>query len=122
MTAFDELAQAYIDTWNQTDPSNRASAVAALFATDARYVDPMAVAEGQPGIAITIDAVQQQFPGFVFRLLGPVDGHHDQVRFRWEFGPAGEPAPIVGFDVATCNAAGRIQSVYGFLDRVPSAT
>jgi len=37
--------------------------------------------------------VQEQFPGFRFRLAGAVDGHHDQARFGWEFGPAGGDAP-----------------------------
>jgi hypothetical protein len=65
--------------------------------------------------------MQQQFPGFVFRLAGPVDAHHDQVRFTWELGPAGQEAPIAGFDVAVVDGDGRIATVFGFLDRVPAA-
>jgi hypothetical protein len=66
--------------------------VDALRSEDARYVDPMAVAEGREAIAATIGAVQDQFPGFVFRFIGPVDAHH-QARFGRELGPAGEAAP-----------------------------
>ena len=91
-----------------------------LYAEDARYVDPMGVADGREAIASMIDAVQQQFPGFSFRLAGPVDGHHNQARFGWELGPAGSPAPIVGFDVAVNDDSGRIQTVLGFLDKVPA--
>lgn len=47
-------------------------------------------------------------------------GHHNQARFGWELGPAGAPAPIVGFDVAVIDDAGRIQTVLGFLDKVPA--
>jgi hypothetical protein len=54
-------------------------------------------------------------------LAGPVDGHHDQVRFSWELGPAGADAPVAGFDVAVVSDDGRIQTVLGFLDRVPAA-
>lgn len=122
MTDYDNLAQDYIDAWNAIDPTDRRAAVDRLYTEDARYIDPMAVAEGRSAIADTIAAVQQQFPGFVFRLAGPVDGHHNQVRFGWELGPLGEPAPIVGFDVAVTNDAGRIQTVLGFLDKVPVAT
>jgi hypothetical protein len=121
MTTYDELAQRYIDTWNETDELARQAAVAALYAEDARYVDPLAVAEGRAAIAATIGAVQGQFPGFRFRLAGPVDGHHDQARFCWELGPDGGEAPVAGFDVATTDAQGRLTSVLGFLDRVPSA-
>jgi SnoaL-like domain len=120
MTAYDELAQRYIDTWNETDPSARRAAVDQLYTEDARYIDPLAVADGPEAIASMIGAVQQQFPEFSFRLAGPVDGHHNQARFGWELGPAGSPAPIVGFDVAVSDDSGRIKSVLGFLDKVPA--
>jgi SnoaL-like protein len=122
MTDFDTLAERYIAAWNETDAGARSQAVAALYAEDARYVDPLVDAEGREAIAATIAAVQAQFPGFVFRLAGPVDAHHDQARFTWELGPAGQPdAPIAGFDVAVRNGAGRLSTVFGFLDRVPDA-
>ncbi len=121
MTMFDELAQRYIAAWNETDPAARRAAVNELYSEDARYIDPMALAEGREAIAATIAAVQDQFPGFVFRLAGPVDAHHDQARFSWELGPAGQQAPIVGFDVAVTDGAGRLQTVLGFLDKVPDA-
>ena len=126
MTDYAEIAHRYIDAWNETDPTTRAARVGALFSADARYVDPMAVAEGRDTITATIAAVQEQFPGFTFRLAGDVDGHHDQVRFSWELGPRGGPAPIAGFDVAVLDFAAsdpecRIRTVLGFLDRVPQA-
>ena len=121
MSTFDELAERYIAAWNETDADARSAAVAALYTEDARYTDPLVDAEGREAIAATIGAVQAQFPGFSFRLAGPVDAHHDQARFSWELGPAGQPeAPIAGFDVAVRDDAGRLRSVFGFLDRVPS--
>jgi hypothetical protein len=122
VTTYDELAQRYIDTWNETDPSARRAAVDQLYTEDASYIDPLAVADGREAIASMIGAVQQQFPGFRFRLAGPVDGHHNQARFGWELGPDGEPAPIVGFDVAVTDDAGKIRTVLGFLDKVPPAS
>ena len=121
MTDFTALATRYIDAWNETDAAARERIVAEVWAEDARYIDPMVEASGREQIAATIGAVQAQFPGFVFRLSGPVDGHHDQARFAWELGPAGEPAPIAGFDVVLTDGDGRITSVLGFLDRVPVA-
>jgi hypothetical protein len=121
MINFDELAQRYIDTWNQTDPDVRRTAVAQLYTADASYTDPLAAAEGHDGSAAMIGAVQDRFPGFTFRLAGPVDGHHNQARFGWELGPAGAEAPIIGFDVAVIDDSGRIQTVLGFLDKVPAA-
>jgi hypothetical protein len=119
---YDDLAQRYIDAWNQTDTTARRAAVDKLYTDDARYVDPLAVAEGRDAIMSMIGAVQEQFPEFTFRLAGPVDGHHNQARFGWELGPAGSPAPIVGFDVAVLDDNGSITTVLGFLDKVPAAT
>ncbi|MEV0715276.1 nuclear transport factor 2 family protein [Asanoa sp. NPDC050611] len=117
---YDELAQRYIATWNETDPSARRRRIEELWAADGRYVDPLAVAEGRDAIDATIAAVQGQFPGMTFRLAGPVDGHHNQARFTWELGPEGAEAPIAGFDVATTDGDGRLNQVLGFLDRVPA--
>jgi hypothetical protein len=121
MTTYDDLAQSYIDAWNETDSNTRRKAVDQLYTEDAQYVDPLAAAEGREAIFSMIGAVQEQFPGFMFRLAGPVDGHHNQARFGWELGPEGAEAPIVGFDVAVVDDAGRIQTVLGFLDKVPAS-
>ena len=109
----------YIAAWNETEPEARRRAVAALFTQDARYVDPLVDVQGHEGIDAAIAAAQQQFPGWVFRLAGPVDAHHDQVRFTWELGPAGEEPPVLGADVAVTVGDGRFDRVSGFLDRVP---
>lgn len=123
MPDFTDLAQRYLDIWNETDPSSRRTAIEALWSSDARYTDPMADAQGRDAIDATIAAVQRQFPGFVFRLAGPVDAHHNQARFGWELRPAeagpGAEAPVVGFDVAVADADGRLSTVLGFLDKVP---
>lgn len=101
MTDYAEFAGRYIDAWNESDPATRADLVKDLFSADARHADPTAGTEGPEAITATIGAVQNQFPGFRFRLAGDVDGHHDQLRFTWELGPGSAPAPIVGFDVAS---------------------
>lgn len=120
MTRYETAATRYIDAWNATDPDRRRAAVEEVFDGGARYTDPLADVEGHDGIAALVAGVQEQFPGWTFRLAGPVDGHHDQVRFSWELGPGDGPAPVAGFDVATLGADGRITGVLGFLDRVPA--
>ena len=122
MTAQPGLAARYLAAWNESDPAARRAAVEALFTEDARYTDPLADVAGRAAIDATIAAVQGQFPGFVFRLAGPVDAHHDQLRFTWHLGPDGQEPPITGFDVAVTDGAGRIRTVLGFLDRVPAAS
>lgn len=111
----------YFEAWNATEEGPRAKAVAAAFGEDATYTDPLADVAGHEGLVAAIAGAQAQFPGFVFRPLGGVDGHHDMARFGWELvSVADGSAPVAGFDVVRLGADGRIRSVFGFLDRVPA--
>jgi hypothetical protein len=121
MTPYEEVATRYIASWNETDPVARRTALAGLWAHDGRYTDPLADVQGPDQIDATIAAVQGQFPTFHFRLFGPVDGHGSQCRFAWELGPDEADAPVAGFDVVVLTPDGKIQTVIGFLDRVPTA-
>ena len=120
MSDFTQLAEQYIATWNETDPSARRALIDKTWAPDGRYVDPLAEVTGRDQIDAVIAAAQEQFAGMTFRLAGAVDAHHDQARFTWELGPEGT-ALVVGFDVAKRDADGRLALVLGFLDKVPSA-
>jgi SnoaL-like domain len=121
MTDFDRLAQAYISTWNEHDGERRLRLVQGLFEPDASYVDPMASVQGTSAINGLIGAVQDQFPGYVFQLVGTPDGHHDQLRFRWGLISDGQDPEVIGFDVVQLGSRGSITQVLGFLDKVPAA-
>ena len=121
MSDFDAIADAYIDMWNETDTTARKARIEQLFAPDGRYTDPLADVTGHDQIDAMINAVQQQFPGMHFTLVGPVDAHHQQARFGWALGPSGAESLIDGFDVLERDDDGRVTLVLGFLDKVPSA-
>jgi hypothetical protein len=121
MTDFTKLAEQYIATWNETDPSARRALIDEVWSSGGRYIDPMAEAAGRDQIDTVIASVQAQFTGMTFRLAGTIDAHHDQARFTWELGPEDSDAIVVGFDVAQRDADGRLSLVLGFLDKVPSA-
>ncbi|WP_350348346.1 nuclear transport factor 2 family protein [Agromyces sp. G08B096] len=114
------ITDRYLTAWNSTDPSERARLLAEHWRDDATYTDPLVEVTGRDAIAATMAAVQTQFPGFVFSLIGTPDTHHRQTRFQWGLGPEGAEPPIVGFDVIVADEDGRIQQVLGFLDRVPA--
>ncbi len=116
-----EIVERYIAAWNEKDAQRRRALVDALWTEDGSYTDPLADANGRAEIDGLIGAVQQQFPGFVFTIGGPVDAHHEQARFSWHLGPSGAEPIVIGFDVAVLNGGGQIRSVYGFLDKVPTA-
>ncbi|GAA4840516.1 nuclear transport factor 2 family protein [Kitasatospora terrestris] len=115
-----QLAERYIATWNETDPTARRKLVDELWAEDGRYTDPLAAVVGREAIDALLGAAQGQFPGLEF-TLGPVDAHHDIARFTWNLGPAGAEPLVIGFDVLVADEDGRIASVHGFLDLVPGA-
>ncbi|MEU6491017.1 nuclear transport factor 2 family protein [Streptomyces sp. NPDC046984] len=122
-TARHETAVArYFEAWNTNDPQALAKAVAAAWAGDGSYTDPLADVSGHEQIAAVIAGAHQQFPGFSFRLSGAVDGHHGIARFAWELvSETDGSAPVAGFDVITLADDGRIRAVLGFLDRVPAS-
>ncbi|MFF7976319.1 nuclear transport factor 2 family protein [Streptomyces sp. NPDC007905] len=119
--SYDSAVARYFEAWNATEPEALRKAVAAAWTADGSYTDPLADVRGHEQIAAVIAAAHEQFPGFAFRLLGAVDGHHDTARFGWELvNEADGSAPVAGFDVITLDGEGRIRQVLGFLDRVPA--
>jgi hypothetical protein len=115
------LVQRYLAAWNATDPAERRAAIEAVFAPEARYVDPLADVTGTEALDALIAGAQQQFPGMRFTPVGDIDAHHDVCRFQWGLGPEGAEPLVIGFDVAVVGADGRITGVAGFLDKVPGA-
>lgn len=120
--AYETAVARYFEAWNAEGAENINKAVAAAWTEDGSYTDPLADVSGYESLAAVINGAQQQFPGFEFRQTGTVDGHHDIARFSWELvSLADGSAPVAGFDVITLADDGRIRTVHGFLDRVPTA-
>ncbi|MFF5141355.1 nuclear transport factor 2 family protein [Streptomyces sp. NPDC013157] len=118
---YQTAAARYFEAWNATEPEALGKAVAEAWAPEGSYTDPLADVAGHAQITAVIAAAHEQFPGFAFRPLGVVDGHHDTARFGWELvNEADRSAPVAGFDVVTLSEDGRILRVLGFLDRVPA--
>ena len=123
MTDINKIAHSYIDLWNERTPSRRREILSQNWTSDARYVDPLMSGDGHHGVDALIAGVQQRFPGFKFSLIGEPNGYGDNVRFScrfsWGLGPDGADSPIKGTDFAVLSD-GRIRSITGFLDQVPS--
>jgi hypothetical protein len=110
-----EVAQRYLQAWNETDAQRRRDLVQDVFAAGARYVDPLADVAGHEGIAALIGGMQQQFQGARFTLKGDPQAHHDQVRFSWTLALQGKTL-AEGTDVVTVAGDQRLERVTGFLD------
>lgn len=115
-----QIIDRYLEAFNETDAARRRELVEALFSDESTYTDPQVQLRGAAEVDGFIAQTQSQFPGFTFRLGGPVDAHHEQMRFQWHAGPAEEPDQFIGFDVIVTDN-GQIRDVYGFMDAAPAA-
>jgi SnoaL-like domain len=112
------IAEHYIAVWNETDAERRLAMLESHWSADARYVDPIMQGSGPTQISALVGGVHQRYPGFRFRLKGQADAHGDHLRFSWTLGPSGAEDLIEGTDFVLLEA-GKLQSVTGFLDKVP---
>jgi hypothetical protein len=119
MSNFQNIAEKYIRLWNEREPSVRQRLLEEGWVRDATYCDPMARVAGQLDINTLIGNVQSRFPEFTFKLTTAPNGYGEHLRFSWGLGPKGVESIIEGSDVVTLKD-NRIESVVGFLDKVPS--
>ena len=111
----------YIAAWNETDAGRRRDIIARTWAEDGSYLDSHRDGNGHAAINSMIAAAQAQFPGYRVRLSSGIEAHHDRVRFSWSAGGTDQaPLFIAGTDFAVLAADGRLRSVTGFVDAMPS--
>lgn len=124
----DVVIDAYVATWNETDPARRRAGIAAAWAPSGTYRDPVMASDGPAGIDAMLAGVQARFPGFVLKRTSRVDAHNgplggpegSYVRFGWSLGPASGPSVVEGVDFCTLAPDGRLASVVGFIDKAPT--
>jgi hypothetical protein len=120
MADVDTIATRYLEAWNERDAERRKRLIAALWAEDASFRDPIAQADGLAGIDAVIAGIQTRFPEFRFTQVGKADGFGDYVRLSWELGPQAGEAPIKGTDFGMIENE-RLKDVTGFFDQLPPA-
>ena len=116
----EELAARYTAVFNEPDAAARGSAVAALWAADARMCTAANEYVGIDAITKRVEVSYEKFivaQGNVFRPLGPPDAHHDGVRIRWEMVPAAGGAAVSGgSQFLLLDADGLVRSDFQFID------
>lgn len=110
------VVDGYFAMWNEADPPRRRATIATTWGADARYADPMFAADGHDALDAMVIAVHAQFPAHRFRLVGPVDAHHERARWDWELvGPDGSTPVAAGTDFAVLAPDGKLREVVGFV-------
>jgi hypothetical protein len=105
----------HLALWSETDEARRTPVIAEIYTEDILFVDPFFTISGQPQVSACIADLLKQNPGYVFRLAGPVEAHHQVAYLGWQFGPPTDPVAVTGHDVFVL-AEGRIQVIYTFID------
>jgi hypothetical protein len=111
----------YLATWNEPDDAVRAELSRAVWAADGRLVDPLIDATGPEAIAAAIGQLRNQMPGHSIARTTVVDTHHDQARFGWTASAPDGTVAVVGGEVVTVGADGRIQTAIGFFGDAAAA-
>lgn len=114
MNDITELADRYIEVWNETDGDRRRALIARTWVEKGAYADPAATADGHDGIDTMTAAIHERFPGARFRRTSAVDQHNDRIRFGWELVAADGSTIVAGVDFGTLAADGRLASITGF--------
>ena len=117
--AVEGTIEAYVATWNETDPARRRAGIARAWAEAGRYRDPLMASDSHAAMDALLAGVQAKFPGFVLRRTSKVDAHNGVCRFSWSLGPAAGPAVVEGVDFCELTPEGRLLEVVGFIDKMP---
>jgi hypothetical protein len=116
----DVTIEAYVATWNETDPARRRAGIARAWVDRGRYRDPLMASDGHAELDAMLAGVQAKFPGFVLKRISKIDHHNESVRFAWSLGPVGGPSVVEGVDFCALAPDGRLASVVGFIDKMPA--
>ena len=120
---YNELAERYIASWNETDAEARQKLVRELWAEDGTYNNRFFAVTGIQALDfVTANAVAEYgSKGFVFRSQNDAYGHHGGVHFHWVMvATATGEVDTWGEDFLVLNPEGKIVSAHQFAMRRPS--
>jgi hypothetical protein len=120
MSRADDLAQRYIDIWNETDPAARRPQIAGLWVEDGTHYVKTREVHGHADLEIRVATSHQTNVterNYRFELAGGVEPLRDMVKFNWRMVPRGGGAvAATGLIVLLLAEDGRIRTDYQFVD------
>lgn len=120
MTDIAITVDTYLAALTEGDAEARTTMVAAAWAEESAFFDPLLEAHGRQEIADLAVAVTGQFPGHTFRRTTGIDSHHGLVRFGWELLTPDGTAAATGVDVGIVTDDGRLSRIAGFFGEPPA--
>jgi hypothetical protein len=116
-TSIEALVDIYFAMWNEPDRAERLEVIAQAWTADGHYVDPLSDVTGHEALADMVDGVRTQFPGAALERTGPIDAHHNVLRFPWQATGADGSTIVHGIDVVVVGDDGKMQALAGFFDQ-----
>ena len=116
----DATVARYCAAWATVDPSAREALLAEVWSESGEYVDPQPVrVTGRTALTAEILRFQRAYPGSRFRC-GPVQAHHNYVRYAWAMVGADGVERFQGMDFGEFDSDGRLVRIVSFFGAAPS--
>lgn len=112
------LVDRYCAAWNTADGAERRAILSSVVTEGGLYVDPSVRAVGTEALALHIDGVVARNPGSRISRTGPIEAHHEVLRFPWNNRLADGRVLRAGIDFCTLAGDGKFQSIVGFFEPV----
>lgn len=84
-TKFNQIAERYVASWNETDPVVRRKLIDELWSQDGTYYNRFFIASGRDMIEQSVTGAHNEYfnKGFFFKSQNNAYGHHKGVKFGW---------------------------------------
>jgi hypothetical protein len=113
-TTIETTIDTYFAMWNEPDRAKRLEVIAQAWTAGGHYVDPLSDVTGYEAIADMVEGVRDNYPDATLERTGPIDAHHNVVRFPWRAIATDGADIVAGLDVAVVADDGRLQALAGF--------
>lgn len=110
--------QNLLGIFNERDPTKRLIQMQATYDENIAFYDPDKLIEGFDIINEFVSQLLDSNPEWSFRPYGNVWVNSNLLMLEWEFGPAGQAAPVRGNDVMFVNGEGKIEKMYTMIQGV----
>ncbi|HLZ63120.1 MAG TPA: hypothetical protein VKR06_39820 [Ktedonosporobacter sp.] len=118
ISEINQFVNQYMQIWNEPDAELRRKSIVELWVEEGTQFTRRHEYRGYEALEERVTSAHEQFVktgGFVFKIVGEIESHHNAVKFSWEMVPAdGGKAQAVGTIFFLLSGDGRIQLDYQF--------
>jgi hypothetical protein len=118
--SLDAIVTVYGSAWNEPDADARLCALESSLTPSVTYIDPTIDTASREALSDAIGQFLTMASGSSIVQTSGLDARHGELRFAWEFRTNGATV-IKGYDYMELAEDGRISSIRGYWDPLPTA-